>query len=65
MRSPVVAVLALAGLALSEGTTRAQGGRRFGEQSAGRNGWISSLSAGKQQAQQTGKPLMVVLRCVP
>jgi len=64
MRSPVVAVLALAGLALSEGTARAQG-RRFGEQSAGRNGWISSQSAGKQQAQQTGKPLMVVLRCVP
>ena len=62
MRRPVVAVLMVAGIALSEAPVRAQ---RFGEQAAVRNGWLFSLSAGKQQARTTGKPLMVVVRCVP
>lgn len=30
-----------------------------------KHGWLYSLSEGKAQARQTGKPLMVVLRCVP
>ncbi len=64
MRSRVVAAFAFAGLALADTSALAQKGR-FGEQAAGRNGWVFSLSAGKQMAQQTGKPLMVVLRCVP
>lgn len=63
MRSSV-AVLALAAVVLADGSALAQG-RRFGEQQAVRNGWLFSLAAGKQQAQKTGKPLMVVLRCVP
>jgi len=32
---------------------------------AAKYGWLSSLQAGKAQARETGKPLMVVLRCVP
>jgi len=64
MRSPVAAVLALTVVVLADVSAQAQG-RRFGEQNAVRNGWLFSLDAGKQQAQKTGKPLMVVLRCVP
>jgi hypothetical protein len=64
MKSPIVGVLALAGLVLSDTLLMAQ--RGFGDQvSASRNGWVSSLSAGKRLARETGKPLMVVLRCVP
>lgn len=40
-------------------------GRDGGEQAAVRNGWTFSLEDGKAQARQTGKPLMVVVRCVP
>ena len=36
---------------------------RFGN--AGQYGWLSDLRTGKEQARQTGKPLMVVVRCVP
>jgi hypothetical protein len=28
-------------------------------------GWLSSLEEGKTLARKTGKPLLVVLRCVP
>lgn len=28
-------------------------------------GWLSSLAQGKAQAAREGKPMMVVLRCVP
>ena len=65
MRSPVAVVLVLAGVVLADSSALAQRGRRFGGQDAGRNGWLSSLRAGRELAQQTGKPLMVVLRCVP
>ncbi len=64
MRSPIIAVLALAGIVLSDGSVLAQRGRRS-DVDAAKNGWISSLSEGKQQARKTGKPMMVVLRCVP
>jgi hypothetical protein len=63
MSSRVVA-LALAGLVLTEASAWAQRGRS-GEMEAARKGWIFSLSAGQQQARKTGKPLMVVIRCVP
>ncbi len=64
MRSPLVAVLALAGVALADAPAPAQPGRR-GEGSAARNGWLFSLAEGKRLAQKAGKPLMVVLRCEP
>lgn len=65
MRSPVAVVLALAGVVLADSSALAQRGRRFGERDGARHGWLPSLRAGREQAQQTGKPLMVVLRCVP
>jgi hypothetical protein len=64
MRRFVVALLTLAGVALAEAPALAQRGRGS-EQAAARNGWLFSLEAGKRQARETGKPLMVVIRCVP
>ncbi len=64
MRRPGFAALALAGILFGDAPLRAQRGI-FGEQAAARNGWLFSLSAGKQQARTSGKPLMIVLRCVP
>jgi hypothetical protein len=65
MKSGLVVALALGYVALGEGAALAQpGGPRGGEQ-GGRYGWLSSLEEGKARARQTGKPLMVVLRCVP
>ena len=64
MRTRLVITLALAGFALTESAALAQRGR-FGEQAAYRYGWHFNLNMGKQQAQKTGKPLMVVVRCVP
>jgi hypothetical protein len=63
MRGSLV-VLALAGVVLSDSSVLAQPGRRRGESGA-RYGWLSSLAEGKRQVAATGKPLMVVLRCVP
>jgi hypothetical protein len=65
MRCSFLAVLTIAGLALTHASACAQHGRDEDEHAAGRNGWGSSLAAGLRQARQTGKPLMVVLRCVP
>ena len=39
--------------------------RRRGGQEAGEYGWLSNLQAGQAEARKTGKPLMVVVRCVP
>ena len=38
--------------------------QRESEQPA-KHGWLSSLDAGKAEARQSGKPLMVAIRCVP
>ena len=35
------------------------------EREAVRTGWLFSYSAAKELARKTGKPLLVVLRCVP
>jgi hypothetical protein len=43
----------------------AQRGRGRGDAQASRYGWLGSLEAGKAEARRTGKPLMVVVRCVP
>jgi hypothetical protein len=66
MRSGIVTLLALGVGALADAPLLAQvGGPRGGEQAAARNGWIFSLDEGKAQARKSGKPLMVVIRCVP
>jgi hypothetical protein len=64
MRSSVVTMLALTGIALGSGSVLGQRGRG-GEQAAVRNGWTFNLGSGLQTARKTGKPLMVVVRCVP
>jgi hypothetical protein len=58
-----IAMLALASLALADAPLLAQKGGK-GDPS-GRFGWLSSLEAGKAEAKKTGKPLMVLVRCVP
>ena len=68
MKNSSIALLTLAVLFLSDSSATAQPrgrGPRRGEVAAGRYGWLSSLEAGKVQARQSGKPLMVVIRCVP
>jgi len=40
-------------------------GSRRGDAQAVKNGWLFNLEEGKTQARTSGKPLMVVLRCVP
>jgi hypothetical protein len=62
MKSPSVVFLALGVVALTDASLMAQRGR--GEP-ASRYGWISSLEAGKTEARKSGKPLLVVIRCVP
>ena len=39
--------------------------RREGIPNAGQYGWLPSLAQGKAQAEKNGKPIMVVIRCVP
>ena len=66
MRSRVVGLLTLVSLVLLAGSAQAQPRKpRRGDFDATRYGWIFSLEAGKAQARATGKPLMVVIRCVP
>ncbi len=66
MKRLLVAVVSLGVVALCDARSLAQGrGPRGEEQEAVRNGWLLSLAEGKAQALKTGKPLMVVLRCVP
>jgi hypothetical protein len=65
MRSLAVAVAAMgfAGWLTGPASAQPKGGR-FGPNAAA-YGWLSSLEEGKSQARRTGKPLMVVIRCVP
>jgi hypothetical protein len=66
MNSRLVATLALGCVLLADSASQAQrGGRRRGDWEAARNGWIFNLEQGKAEARKAGKPLMVVLRCVP
>src|SRR5690242_12851281 len=59
-------LLALGLVALSGPSAQAQfGPRRGDQQEAARYGWLASLEEGQAQARKTGRPLMVVLRCVP
>lgn len=62
MKSGIV-VLALGVVLSADAPVHAQ--VRGREQNGGKYGWISSLEEGKALARKTGKPLMVVLRCVP
>jgi hypothetical protein len=65
MRRVPLAVLAIgvAGLLADSAGAQPKGGR-FGPNAFG-SGWLPSLEMGMTQARKTGKPLMVVIRCVP
>ncbi len=66
MNSRLVPVLALGHLVLSTASLPAQRpGLRRGDEAAAQFGWLSTLEEGKDQARKTGKPMMVVIRCVP
>ena len=56
--------LAFGLVVLCDASVLAQPGRR-GEPQAFRYGWLPSLEQGEAQARKNGKPLMVVVRCVP
>ncbi len=58
-----VMAISVAGLVVAPADAQPRGGR-FGP-NAFANGWLGSLEQGKAQARKTGKPLMVVIRCVP
>jgi hypothetical protein len=63
MKCGIIAAVALGILACADAPVLAQAkGRDAG---AARFGWLSTLEEGKAQARGNGKPLMVVLRCVP
>jgi hypothetical protein len=62
MPGRVVFWLALASVALAEQPLRAQ---PRGDPQAARYGWISDLEQGRALARKSGKPLMVVIRCLP
>jgi hypothetical protein len=63
MRIGIIA-LAVVLFSLSGGPASAQG-RRGRDQDAAKFGWLPSLAQGKAQAKKAGKPIMVVVRCVP
>jgi hypothetical protein len=64
MKSRIAVSLALGLVALTETTVQAQPGRR-GDMQGARFGWLPSLEEGKARARNNGKPLLVVVRCVP
>lgn len=55
----VFIITVLAGLAL------AQRGRGRPSESGAEFGWINDLAKARELAQKSGKPIMVVIRCVP
>jgi hypothetical protein len=66
MRRVFLVLFVLGLMALADTPVLAQRGRdRRGGQEAARHGWLADLEQGKGSARQSGKPLMVVLRCVP
>jgi hypothetical protein len=66
MKSGFIAVVVFGVLAAAAAPASAQPRRGRGRNlEAGRNGWVMSLDRGRSLARQAGKPLMVVLRCVP
>lgn len=60
----VVLILGMLVLAATPAAAQFRG-PRGGDQESARHGWLGSLEEGKAEAKKTGKPLMVVLRCVP
>lgn len=62
MKCGIVTCLTFGALLMTAAPTGAQRAR---EDEGKKYGWLSSLEEGKAEARRSGKPLMVVLRCVP
>jgi len=60
-----VAALALAVLFDSRAMAQRRGPVRGDQPAARRKEWLASLDDGLAESRRTGKPLMVVIRCVP
>ena len=58
-------VLGLVALTGTNAMAQRRGPRGGDQQEARRAGWIHSLDEGVAEARKSGKPLMVVIRCVP
>ncbi|HEY1861646.1 MAG TPA: hypothetical protein VGG61_14900 [Gemmataceae bacterium] len=64
MKSGFLCLLALGFIFLADTSLNAQP-RGRGDADAAKYGWIFDLDEGIAQAAKSGKPLMVVFRCVP
>ena len=58
-------LLTLGFFGFSNATLLAQPRGPRGMDTAVKNGWLFNLDEGKAEARKTGKPLFVVVRCVP
>ena len=58
-------VFGLVALTSTNAMAQRRGPRGGNQQEARQAGWIHSLDEGVADARQTGKPLMVVIRCQP
>jgi hypothetical protein len=66
MKSGLFTLLAPTFLVLAAAPLLAQPrGPGRGDPEAAKNGWIFDLDEGITQAEKSGKPLMVVFRCLP
>ncbi len=65
MRTILVGSLALAVTGIFVGCVEAQRGRGTSPQEAARHGWLNDYREAKDRARQTGKPIMLVFRCIP
>jgi hypothetical protein len=65
VRYACVVALILAALPSTDVLAQRRGPARKDQREGGHNGWLSSLDEGMAEARETGKPLMVVIRCQP
>ncbi len=63
MRQVLIGLVALASVGLVAGPGFAQ--RGLPQLAANRNGWLGDYQQGKDLARKSGKPMMLVFRCVP
>lgn len=64
-RSLILMTMMSASLTLANSAPCQAQGRGRGRDDVQRYGWHTSYTRAKEEAQKTGKPLMVVLRCIP
>lgn len=65
MRMVATRAIVIAVTVLSATPALAQRMRGLSPQEAARHGWLGDYEQAKRQARTTGKPIMLVFRCVP